>query len=133
MTMSWHMMVDFEPPGRLCGQQRGLQLCRNAVSLAQTVVKIGNCSGRDVAKFDTFDLTPVPADLVQAPLIAECFANLECKLVDRRLVSKYNIFVLEVIKAWIDPAQKHPRTTHHHGHGTFVLDGETIRFISKMP
>jgi flavin reductase (DIM6/NTAB) family NADH-FMN oxidoreductase RutF len=70
---------------------------------------------------------------VQAPLVAECFANLECKVVDTRLVDDYNLFVMEVVKAWMDPAQKDPKTIHHHGYGTFVVDGETINLESKMP
>lgn len=33
------------------------------------------------------------------------------------LVKRYNFFVLEVLKAWIDPACKNPRTLHHRGRG----------------
>jgi flavin reductase (DIM6/NTAB) family NADH-FMN oxidoreductase RutF len=68
-----------------------------------------------VDKFERFDLTPLPAQRVASPLVAECFANLECEVVDFRLVNKYNLFVLEVVKAWTDPAQKNPKTIHHHG------------------
>lgn len=145
MTMSWHMMVDFEPPKIACvvssGDHSFSALRANgecviaipAVALAEAVVKIGNCSGRDVDKFATIGLTPVPAERVSAPLIAECFANLECKVIDTRMVAKHNLFVLEVLKAWIDPAQKKPKTLHHRGYGTFVVDGETIKLKSKMP
>jgi flavin reductase (DIM6/NTAB) family NADH-FMN oxidoreductase RutF len=69
---------------------------------------------------------------VRAPLIAECFANLECRVADRRLVNRYNLFILEVVKAWIDPAQRNPKTIHHHGYGRFVVDGRAIRLASKM-
>lgn len=50
-----------------------------------------------------------------------------------RLVSKLNLFVLEVVNAWSDPAQKHPKTIHHHGNGRFSVDGETIRLKSRKP
>jgi len=40
--------------------------------------------------------------------------------------------VLEVVKAWIDPAVKKPRTIHHLGHGNFMVGGETIKLKSKM-
>jgi flavin reductase (DIM6/NTAB) family NADH-FMN oxidoreductase RutF len=69
---------------------------------------------------------------VAAPLIAECFANLECKVADTRLVNKYNLFVLEVLKAWTDPAQRKPKTIHHRGYGKFVVDGEEIVVESGM-
>jgi flavin reductase (DIM6/NTAB) family NADH-FMN oxidoreductase RutF len=89
-----------------------------------------NCSGRDVDKFATFGLTPVPGERVRAPLVAECF--LECKVADTRLVNKYDLFVLEVLKAWTDPKQKGVKTIHHQGYGTFVVDGETIKLKSRM-
>jgi flavin reductase (DIM6/NTAB) family NADH-FMN oxidoreductase RutF len=144
MTMSWHMMVEFEPPLVACvvsnanysfAALRATGECVIAVpgvKLAPKVVNVGNCSGRNVAKFERFALTPKPAKRVAAPLIAECFANLECRVADTRLVSKYNLFILEVLKARIDPAQKHPRTIHHHGYGRFAVDGAMIKLVSRM-
>ncbi len=90
MTMSWHMMVEFEPPLVACvvsnanysfAALRATKECViavPAVGLARKVVDVGNCSGRDVEKFERFGLTPAPAERVTAPLVAECFANLEC-------------------------------------------------------
>ena len=69
---------------------------------------------------------------VAAPLIGECFANLECRVVDTRLVNRYNLFVLEVVSAWIRPGVKRPRTMHHRGRGVFMVAGETIRLPSRM-
>ena len=112
MAMSWHMMVEFEPPLIACvvsnanfsfAALRATKECVIAVpalNLAPKIVEIGNCSGRDVEKFQRFGLTPMPAQRVTAPLVAECFANLECIMADTRLVNKYNLFVLEVVKAW---------------------------------
>jgi hypothetical protein len=34
-----------------------------------------------------------------------------------RLVNKFNLFILEVLEAWIDRAQKNPKTIHHRGMG----------------
>ncbi|WP_245903657.1 flavin reductase family protein [Humitalea rosea] len=145
MTMSWHMMVDFTPPLVACvvssadhsfaalRATRECVIALPAVALAKKVVAIGNCSGRDVDKFATIGLTPLPALHVAAPLVGECFANLECKVVETRLVNRYNLFVLEVVKAWGDPAQEHPKTIHHKGFGHFVVDGRAITLASKMP
>jgi len=69
---------------------------------------------------------------VKAPLIEECCASLECVVVDTTMSEKYNFFVLEVRKAWIDPLCKHPRTIHHMGWGAFMVAGESIEFPSKM-
>jgi len=145
MAMSWHMMVEFEPPLVACvvssadyshAALRATKECViavPAVELASKVVEVGNSSGRDIDKFAAFGLTPLPAARVAAPLVAECFVNLECRVADTRLVNRYNLFVLEVLKAWTDPAQKNPRTIHHQGYGKFVVDGETITLASKMP
>jgi flavin reductase (DIM6/NTAB) family NADH-FMN oxidoreductase RutF len=144
MTMSWHMMVEFEPPMVACVVSasnhsfEALRATKNcviavpALELAPKVVAVGNCSGRDVDKFSAIGLTPVRAERVSPPLVAECFANLECKVIDTRLVNMFNLFVLEVLKAWSDPKQRKPRTIHHHGYGAFAVDGETIKLKSKM-
>ena len=144
MTLSWHMMVEFEPPLVACvvsnrnhsfAALRATKECVIAIpalELAPKVVEVGNCSGRNVDKFKRFSLTPVPAELVAPPLVAECFANLECRVADTGLVNKYCMFVLEVLKAWIDPAQKDPKTIHHHGYGRFAVDGEMIKLKSRM-
>ena len=145
MAMSWHMMVEFEPPRLACvvsSANHSFAALRStaecviaipAVALAPTVVAVGNCSGREVDKFARFGLTAVPAARVGAPLVAECLANLECRLADTRMVNRHNLFVLEVLEGWIDPRQRNARTIHHRGYGTFAVDGETIRLKSRKP
>jgi flavin reductase (DIM6/NTAB) family NADH-FMN oxidoreductase RutF len=102
------------------------------LELAKQVVGIGNCSGSTVDKFAKFGLTPAPAVQIAAPLIAECYASLECRVADTRLVNRYNFFVLEVVQAWIDTAIKQPQTLHHRGNGVFVVAGETVKLRSAM-
>jgi flavin reductase (DIM6/NTAB) family NADH-FMN oxidoreductase RutF len=144
MAMSWHSMLEFEPPlvGCVVSNRNysfeALKATKECViniptvALAKKVVACGNISGREVDKFETIGLTPVAASCVGAPLIDECYASLECRVVDGKMVAKYNFFVLEVLKAWIDPLQKDPRTIHHLGKGVFSVAGETIRLPSKM-
>jgi len=144
MAMSWHMMVEFEPSQVACvvsGNNYSFAALRSAGEcviavparkLAAKLVQVGNCSGRDIDKFAAFGLTKLPAARVAPPLVGECFANLECRVTDRGFVNKYNLFILEVVKAWVDPAQKNPKTIHHRGYGTFVVDGPTIKLKSRM-
>ncbi len=103
-----------------------------AAALAKQVVGCGNMSGCNVDKFQRFGLTAEPAKCVRAPLIGECYASLECKLVDTRLAAQYNFFILEVLKAHIDPAVTQPKTIHHQGRGQFMIAGRTIRLPSRM-
>lgn len=144
MAQSWHCMMEFEPPlvGCLVSGRNfsfeALVATKECVlnipteKLAKLVVGVGECSGRKVDKFARFGLTPKPASLVGAPLIDECYASLECKVADTRLVNRYNFFVLEVVKAWVDPKVKDPRTLHHRGRGHFMVAGRTIRLPSRV-
>ena len=144
MAMSWHTMMEFEPPlvGMVLSDRdytyerlRKSKQCVIAIpteKIARAVVGCGNTSGREVAKFTRFGLTPLPASRVQAPLVAECYANLECRLYDSRLAKRYGFFVVEVVAAWVDPRCKDPRTLHHRGYGRFMVAGRTIRVPSRM-
>ncbi len=144
MTMSWQTMLEFEPPLIGCvisnrnhsfAALRATKECVIAIPearLAAKVVACGNTSGRDIDKFGAFGLTALPAREVGAPRIAECFANLECRVVDTRMVAQYNFFVLEVVRAWIRPGSTSPRTLHHRGQGEFAVDGRTLNLPSRM-
>lgn len=144
MAMSWLMPVEFEPSLVACvvsNRDYSYGLLRKSgecviniptIELAAKVVAVGNCSGRDVDKFAEFGLTARPGGLVGAPRIDECYANLECLVYDSRWANRYGIFVLEVVKAWVDTAVKNPKTLHHRGNGRFMIAGETIRLASRM-
>jgi flavin reductase (DIM6/NTAB) family NADH-FMN oxidoreductase RutF len=135
MTMGWHTVMEFVPSLIGCVISSGNHsyglISRSkecvinvpTVDLARTAAKIGNCSGADVDKFAKFKLTPVPAQTVGAPLIAECYASLECKLVDGCLREKYNFFIFEVVKAHAPKTPKYPKTFHYRGNGQFMVSG----------
>ncbi len=139
MAMSWHTMLEFEPPLVGCvvsdrnysfaslKATRECAISIPTVELAEKVVACGNASGATTDKFAAFGLTPVPGRQVAAPLVGECYASLECRVVDTRLVNRYCFFVLEVVQAWVDRAVSRPRTIHHQGWGTFTVPGRTIK------
>ncbi len=146
MTISWTMVMDFTPvfaitTGEWNYSFAALQKHRECViaiptvDLLDKVVGIGTCSGADTDKFAKFELTPVPAKLVKPPLIQECLANIECKVID--LVKKHNIVVLEAVAAYLDCERKEKRTVHAVGDGTFIVDGRKIdrreMMASKLP
>jgi flavin reductase (DIM6/NTAB) family NADH-FMN oxidoreductase RutF len=144
MAMSWHTMMEFEPPlvGCVVSDRnhsfRALKATKECainiptLDIAAAVVGCGNTSGRDVDKFTTFGLTAVASSRIAAPLIAECYASLECRVIDTRFVTRYSFFVLEVVRAWSDRSVKNPKTIHHLGYGTFEVAGRRIRLPSRM-
>jgi flavin reductase (DIM6/NTAB) family NADH-FMN oxidoreductase RutF len=69
---------------------------------------------------------------VAAPLIAECFANFECRLADARMVRRYSLFVFEVVKAHVATAPKYPRTLHYRGDGVFMIAGKNTRRYRRL-
>lgn len=143
MTMSWHMMIDFEPPlvgivmsdrnfsFNILKKTKECVINIPTVELAATVVAVGNTSGATTDKFKKFDLAQEDALYVKAPMLNACYANLECKVIDMKMAKKYNIFILEVVKAWIAPSKKRHRTIHHCGKGVFTVDGKIIKLPSK--
>lgn len=132
MTISWTMVADFTPVFAMTtgswnysfAALRKTKECVIAiptVNMLDKVVGVGTCSGADTDKFKKFMLTPVKGKHVKAPLIKECLANIECKVVD--IVKKHNIVVLKGIAAYYDGSRKEKRTIHAVGDGTFIADG----------
>jgi flavin reductase (DIM6/NTAB) family NADH-FMN oxidoreductase RutF len=146
MTISWTMVLDFTPVFAITTGEwnysfaalrktRECVIAIPTVDLLDQVVGIGTCSGADTDKFAKFKLTALPAEVVKAPLIKECLANIECKVVD--IVTKHNIVVLEAVAAHIDTTRKEKRTVHAVGDGTFIVDGRRLdrkkMMASKLP
>ena len=96
------------------------------IHLLDQTIGVGNTDGNDIDKFKEFELTPVAAKQVKAPLIKECFANLECKVIDTRMVREYNFFILQVVEAHVAASPKYPKTFHYTGEGVFMLSGEHV-------
>ena len=144
MTMGWHMMMGFEPALVGCyiwEENHSFELIRRSrecvinlptYALIDEVIGIGNCHGSDTDKFDEFKLTAARASQVQAPLIADCYANFECKLVDTRLIKRYSLFVFEVVKAHVATSPRYPKTVHYRGDGVFMLSGDNKSYRRRF-
>jgi flavin reductase (DIM6/NTAB) family NADH-FMN oxidoreductase RutF len=144
MTMGWHMVMEFEPSLVGCyiwDKNYSREMIRKSkecviniptLDIASKVVSIGNCSGRETNKFEAFKLTPEPAKKVKAPLIKECFANFECKLIDSSLIKKYSLFIFEVVKGHVATSPQFPKTIHYRGDGLFMVSGPTTSRYKKL-
>ncbi|MDD2882185.1 MAG: flavin reductase family protein [Rhodoferax sp.] len=146
MTISWTMVMDFTPVFAITTgewnhsfaalrKNRECVIAIPTVDMLDKVVGIGTCSGADTDKFEKFKLTPMLGKVVRSPLIKECLANIECRVID--IVEKHNIVVLEAVAACFDTARKEKRMVHAVGDGTFVVDGRKIdrrkMMASKLP
>jgi flavin reductase (DIM6/NTAB) family NADH-FMN oxidoreductase RutF len=135
MTISWTMVMDFTPAFAMTTgpwnysyaaieKSRECVIAIPTVDLIDQVVGVGTCSGADTDKFERFGLTSLKAMHVRPPLIKECLANIECRVVD--IVSNHNIVVLEGVAAYFDSSRGEKRNLHAVGDGTFIVDGQKI-------
>ena len=138
MTLGWHTILEFTPSlvGLMISSGNDSHdMIRESgecvvnlptTALTDIVVGIGNTSGATTDKFTHFGLTAQPAEKVDAPLIGECHASFECRLIEDALVDRYNFFIFEVVKAHAALSPKHPETLHYTGDGVFMISGKII-------
>ena len=146
ITFSWTMVMDFTPKFafvtgpwnysyKALTKTKECVIAIPAVDLAKKAVQIGTCSGAKVDKFEKFKLTPLKAEKVSAPLIKECYANIECRIVDH--IKKHDLFILDGLAAWVDNSRAEKRCFHAIGDGHFIADGKVINhrrlMLSKLP
>ncbi len=140
MTMGWHMVMGEEPSLIGCyiwDANHSFEMIRKSkecvinvptFDIAQTVIRIGNSHGSEINKLEEYGLTAVNGSKVGAPLIVECYANFECKLIDTSLIKRYSLFVFEAVKAHVARSPKYPTTLHYRGDGVFMVSGRNISY-----
>ena len=60
---------------------------------------VGTVTGKNIDKFKESGLTPAPASVVDPPLIEECAAHLECRVVEIFKMQSHDLLVCEVLRA----------------------------------
>lgn len=144
MTMGWHLIMAFEPALIGCyiwDANHSFQMIRKSgecviniptADMIDAVIGIGNTSGTELDKFKEFGLTAEPGEKVGAPLIAECYANFECKVADAGALDRYGVFVLEAVKAHAPATPKYPKTVHYRGDGVFMISGRNVSYRNRF-
>jgi flavin reductase (DIM6/NTAB) family NADH-FMN oxidoreductase RutF len=115
MTISWQTPVHTADPclvllvmhqGRytyeLIRQNKELVINIPGENLLEQTHLVGTISGRKIDKFQEAGLTPIPARLVQPPLVAECAGHLECQVLETFTVKTHDLLVCEVIHASVE-------------------------------
>lgn len=148
MPAAWVMPIDFEPPRvaavlaegtftrELVDASGELALSIPAASMLDAVYEAGQVDGRDVDKWSKLGLSPLPASKVAAPLVDGCLGWLECRVVERSLADRMDLFVCETVAAWADDAvfrdgewrfvDDDRRTIHHVAGGRFFVTGAPV-------
>ncbi|RFS26381.1 flavin reductase family protein [Chitinophaga silvatica] len=144
MTQSWHTIMEFTPSLIGCmitAANHSFEMIRESrecviniptVDLINEIIGIGNITGDQTDKFKKFALTPEKGQFVKTPLIKECYANYECKLIDDSLLEKYNFFIFEVLRAQAATYPRYPKTVHYRGAGRFMVSGKELSLPQKF-
>jgi flavin reductase (DIM6/NTAB) family NADH-FMN oxidoreductase RutF len=97
--------------------------------IAQQTLFCGRRSGRDVDKFAATGLTPGKAQHVRPPVIEECIAHLECRVVQDVEAGDHHFVIGEVLAAYARPGVlddnglydlSHVHPLLHLGHNRFT-------------
>lgn len=144
MPAAWVVPLSHKPPlvgvaiaperftYRLVEKSGEFGLSIPGLDVAERVRLAGELSGHDVPdKFRATGFTPIPAKRIRAPLIRECLAHLECRVVRKVPAGDHTLFVGEVIAAeadprafqdlWLLPEDPTLRPLHHLGGDQFAV------------
>lgn len=150
MAAAWAMPLDFSPPKvavviaadthtrKLIEASGAFVVAVPTLAQIALVDAVGNCSGKEVDKFQKFAITASPGSMIEAPLIDGCASWMECRVMPEPHMEKsYDLFVGEVIAAWVDdevfsggrlredlPDER--RSLHHIAGGNYVLTGRSV-------
>ena len=156
MAASWVIPLDFDPPKVLAvidknSYTRELIVASGEFalnlpyrSLADKVLAAGSVSGRDGDKFADLEIGVFPASQIKAPLIRDCAAWLECKVIpEKHNENQYDLFIAEVVAAWADPSvfsdgrwhfsDAARKTIHYQAGGSFFETGEAFECKNEIP
>ena len=91
-------------------------------------------SGRDVDKFKELGLTPLKAEHVGAPLIAESPVNIECRVREMLPLGSHHMFLADVVAVHADEKYMDEKHKFHlekaepivYSHGAYLVCGEQL-------
>jgi flavin reductase (DIM6/NTAB) family NADH-FMN oxidoreductase RutF len=155
MAAAWSMPLDFSPP-KVAVVIDKATLTRELVEasgefvlnvpsrkIAALTLAVGSESGRGIDKILKVMRSGIHSDgagtaaagVVKAPLIEDCLAWLECRVIPEPHIQKaYDLFLGEVVAAWADPEvfsngrwhfpDAERRSIHYLAGGSFFATGE---------
>ena len=91
-------------------------------------------SGRDVDKFKEMRLTPVPAEVVAAPMIGESPVNIECRVTEVKKLGSHDMFLARVVAVHADEKYMDEKNRFDlmrakpivYSHGAYITCGEQL-------
>lgn len=122
MTVAWTGTICTNPPmcyisirperlsHELISRTREFAINLTNADLAYATDWCGVKSGREVNKFEAMRLTPLKAENIKAPLIAESPVNIECRVKDILPLGSHDMFIAEIVAVHADDQYFDPQT-----------------------
>ncbi|MFH1540757.1 MAG: flavin reductase family protein [Elusimicrobiota bacterium] len=148
MTLAWTTVVNSEPPiiaiamGEQAYSQKLIKETKEFVinipdkKLMKKVLYCGSISGKNIDKIKKAGLTQISSIKIKSPKIKECFAHIECKVINKFKFSDVMLFISKIIyadieeSAWADDEVLNTdkiKTIHHLGGGWFAEIGKRFK------
>lgn len=139
ITIAWSMPVSFSPPlfaisvspkrysYRLIKETGEFCINIPTMEIVKETLYCGRHSGYVFDKFHETRLTPIKAARVKPPLIKECVAHIECRLIKEAEAGDHSIFIGEALHASVNKSAfnkgydlKKVKPVYHAGFDDFV-------------
>lgn len=149
MSIGWMTPTSFEPflitvsvgsGGKETGD-RAYRVCYSLINetkefglnvpapkLTDAIMKVGTTHSDEIDKFAEAGLTQMKPKKISAPMISECFLNVECVVRDQFVTGDHTVFVAEPVAAYMDEdvivegkfSEKYRDKSHQLQFGDFV-------------
>jgi flavin reductase (DIM6/NTAB) family NADH-FMN oxidoreductase RutF len=115
MAADWHTQLSHDPPlyGVSISPKRlthdlilsSKEFTVNFIRYDQSRLAsfVGKTSGRDIDKLNVFEINLTNGKKVKVPILSDCYAAYECKLVDFRRTGDHTFFIGLIVGAHYDP------------------------------
>lgn len=112
ITLAWSMPVSIDPPiiaTSIAPKRYSHQIIEKTgdfvvniptMTIIEETLFCGRRSGKTYDKFKETGLTPLPAKMIQSPIIEECVAHLECRLHRQMKTGDHTLFTGRVLAAY---------------------------------
>jgi flavin reductase (DIM6/NTAB) family NADH-FMN oxidoreductase RutF len=110
IPLAWFSPVSFDPP-LVCILVSPKRFSHDGIVRAgcftlnfipyeavDLVKNLGSTSGKDVDKFESLGVPKLNSESIDAPIMGNAYAALECRLVDRHTYGDHTLFVGEIVR-----------------------------------
>ncbi len=117
MAVAWHLVISVNPPlygvsiapkrftYELIADSKEFGVNFLPFEMAELVASVGGSSGREIDKFQKFNIALDKPVKTAVPILKDAYAAYECKLVDDKLYGDHRLLVGEIVAVhWLEEA-----------------------------